>query len=98
MKKFGGLLLLCCLISLPAAARQEIQVYINGKPLALETGPFMESGWVIGPARPVLEALGAEVYWIPYGANPILLVVKDEIKLSAKIGRYGSKICMQRFR
>lgn len=29
------------------------------------------------------------MYWIPYGANPILLVVKDEIKLSAKIGRYG---------
>lgn len=48
MKKFWGLLLLCCLISLPAAARQEIQVYINGKPLALETGPFMESGCPAG--------------------------------------------------
>nr|WP_306812742.1 beta-propeller domain-containing protein [Paenibacillus soyae] len=44
-----------------AAAQEEIQIVIEGEPLALSTPAFIENGSTLVPVREIAEALGADV-------------------------------------
>ncbi|HWI50737.1 MAG TPA: copper amine oxidase N-terminal domain-containing protein [Symbiobacteriaceae bacterium] len=54
----GGLLVIS-----PATAEAPIEVWVDGKPVAMDVAPVVINGRTMVPARFVAEALGASVEW-----------------------------------
>ena len=66
MKKVLKNLLILAILSiltLSAAANEQIRVYLDGKEIAFDTPPTIIDGNTLVPMRAVFEALGAEVAW-----------------------------------
>lgn len=47
----------------PAGKPSEIKVYLDGKPLAFDVPPMIDSGRTLVPLRAIFEAMGAKVDW-----------------------------------
>lgn len=59
-----GLAVLTSLVPAPATlAAAPVQVTLNGQPLALDPGAFIQDGRTLAPVRPIAEALGTEPIW-----------------------------------
>ena len=56
-------ILISLILALPAAAGSPVPVLWNDQELHFKTAPVVEDGRCLVPLRPVMEAVGAELYW-----------------------------------
>lgn len=58
-------ILISLIVVLPAAAADysPVKVYWNDREVYFETAPVVENGLCLAPLRPVMEAMGAELFW-----------------------------------
>ena len=64
--------ILIMLISLPAAAKNEITVYVNNKTVVFDTPPFIEQERTLVPIRAITEAMGFDVEWNKYDRTAVI--------------------------
>ncbi len=72
------------LVNANEEAPDEISVYVNGGKLTFDQAPIIMNDRTLVPLRAIFEALGAEVSWDDTAKTA--LAVKDDVKLSVKIG------------
>lgn len=64
-----------------ALASQPVTVYVNGKQVECDTPAQIINGRTMVPVRFVVEALGAEVNWLPNN-NRVIITTKEEQTLN----------------
>ncbi|WP_166245396.1 copper amine oxidase N-terminal domain-containing protein [Paenibacillus turpanensis] len=86
-KLFAALVLFVSIAPLhQASASSDITVYINGSQLNTDAPPMIENNSVLVPMRPLFEALGAEVAWIP--ETQTVVAELSHTKIEITIGRW----------
>ena len=67
-----SVVILIMLISLPAAAEDEITVYVNNKAVEFDTTPFIEQERTLVPIRAITEAMDFDVDWNEYNRTAVI--------------------------
>ena len=67
----------------PPPATNEIQVLLNGAPIAFDQPPVIENGRTLVPLRAIFEAMGADVEWD--NATRTVTAELDEVNISLTI-------------
>lgn len=73
----------------PAAAGNDIEVIIEGKPVLFESPPLIEEGTTLVPFRPVFEALGLTVSWD--GDTQTVTGKSDNLLVRLQIGNVNAE-------
>jgi len=88
MKKRIAIFLIALLLlisSYPATyARDDVEIFVNGKFLYTDVPPMIINDRIMVPLRAIFEALGAKVDW--NGATETVTAKKDNIEISMQIG------------
>lgn len=80
-----GLAVLTSMVPAPATlAASPVQVTLNGQPLALDPGIFIQDGRTLAPVRAIVEALGAEPIWNE--SDRTVVVSSGDRYLKLKVG------------
>lgn len=88
MKSRLILLCLCMmvLLSMPAAAADQITVTVNGEKINFDQHPIIENDRTLVPVRFIFEALGATVEWVP--ATETVIAYQGSHRVVLQIGSY----------
>lgn len=79
------ILLLVISMSNIVFAENNIDVFVNGEEILMESSPKIEEGRTLIPIREVAEALGASVSWNQNSKS--ILIANQEVKIELKIDR-----------
>lgn len=92
-----SILAILFLLTLGAAANEQIHVYLDGKELSFDTPPIIIDDNTLVPMRAVFEALGAEVKWDGDKQCVTANRTRYRNKAVCRAKRCVQRFCLQRY-